>query len=397
MLILFSFLISSIFCSSLPNVSAEGEDDDEWDLAKDVEFADMSAPEINESVNSTRAMKSMRARGHTRLLKFQALNYKFIFEVEDNRYLIKQANVRPLICQKMTAIQKDGTEETINRPLARFLIGSDGASIKGGFSYNNYFYRLQGPDHPLLSETVRKQAMMRNGPSKKDGLVVTRRSLTKKHLHKGKPQKCGTDDLYYNRKKAKSIQKLKALRPSKKPGKVGAQALGSAYPGCPKNPQQISVGIVGDCNYVKIFGGEDKARDEVLTEMNLASGIFLATYNIDIAVSSLDMHKKCDNVDSEDPLAWNVPCKNYPGLDVALNRFSTWRDNHDTSASIVHLVMSSCRFDRLGDFVQLQRDSGPCLAQSGLPPKVLYRQHRRPNLGHFNDGLGAKPLFSHGP
>ena len=83
--------------------------------------------------------------------------------------------------------------------------------------------------------------------------------------------------------------------------------------------------------------GVDKARARIIFEMNIVAGIFLRSFNIDLSLISVDLNEQCDSGDS-----YNVPCKNYPGMDIILNRFSKWRDGQSDEAGIYHLVRLGC-------------------------------------------------------
>lgn len=121
-------------------------------------------------------------------------------------------------------------------------------------------------------------------------------------------------------------------------GKARDKTIKDAKAGCPIKPHQLSVAVVADCNYVKTFGTRKKARENILNDMNMVSGIFSKTYNIDLSINSVELLDKCEKGDS-----FNVPCKDYPGLDTALNRFSKWRDQRNGDAGIYHLV-TSCNY-----------------------------------------------------
>lgn len=120
---------------------------------------------------------------------------------------------------------------------------------------------------------------------------------------------------------------------------------------CPSKPKQLPVALIADCNYVRHMGSVDAAREQLIEEIRKVSEIFLESFNISIALTSLILFAECDGDGLWDsPDSFNIPCHAYPGLEVILNRFSLWRDtglgDEDLpSAAIAHLV-TSCDFSQ---------------------------------------------------
>jgi hypothetical protein len=224
-------------------------------------------------------------------------------------------------------------------------------AVQGGFEYKEHFYQLSGIDYALLDKEIGGKAASRK--SADDAIVVARRALGElTRGPQGQKYRCGTDKLDFNRKQSgsttKSLKGKKDVRGDKEnkgdvhilsvPRKARDEAFTEVTKGCPVKTKQLAVAIVADCNYVKALGGRVKARNNILSDLNLVSGIYLRTFNIDLVVDSVELLDQCDST------GFNVPCKNYPGLDSALNSFSQWRDNRPTDVGIYHLVHNFAHF-----------------------------------------------------
>ena len=188
---------------------------------------------------------------------------------------------------------------------------------------------------------------------------------------------------------------------------------------CPETPRQLPVAIVADCNYVQRMGSAEAARQQLLEEVRLASNAFLEAFNVSIALTSILLFEECDGEGEwEERDCFNIPCKNYPGLDAVLNRFSRWRDHglgdeEMPSAAIVHLVTSCDYSERIGiswvnqvcrtqSFTDSMGDtiSGTSLSvavfpkgqKTGLPTKhwAMMAHGMAHNLGAVHDCVGGE-------
>ena len=212
--------------------------------------------------------------------------------------------------------------------------------VQGGFQYKSDFFKLEPGDRVLLKDAI--------ASDRADGDTLNPVMASKKRIDKmhngphGENYRCGTGDLTFNKRQggaeAKIIKSLNTANIRRMPRKAKDEIIRGANAGCPVKTQQLTVAVVADCNYVNHFGSRKKARQNILNDMNLVSGIFTKTYNIDLSVNSVELLDKCDKGDS-----FNLPCKDYPGLDLALNRFSAWRDGRNGDAGIYHLV-TSCNY-----------------------------------------------------
>lgn len=232
--------------------------------------------------------------------------------------------------------------------MTRNFLNRDGqVKVTGALQYDGNLYKVKPDDHPLLQENIGKKARSRRTKPKKAGTVVIRKEIGKINEHKdGTKYRCGADNLTFNQRQSGStanfFQKMRMKKTGatiENPLKLHSNQV-SPTKGCPVNPSQLTIAIVADCNYVQALGGSTQARDNILSDLNLVSGIFYKSYNIDLTVSSIELLSKCDTKNKE---SFNVPCKNYPGLDVTLNRFSKWRDSRSEEAGIYHLV-TSCNY-----------------------------------------------------
>lgn len=231
------------------------------------------------------------------------------------------------------------------------IFSADDIKITGGFQYDGHMYRLMPGNHVLLTKEVAEKVLEKPRAFERAATIVSKKELGKLNEgSNGEKHRCGVNDLEFNKKQSGSVAKLIKAQVSPEkvkivqvPRKARDQVIKDATAGCPVNPQQLTIAVVADCNYVKALGGRTKARENILNDMNLVAGIYLKTFNIDLSINSVELLDKCEDGDS-----FNVPCKDYPGLDAVLNRFSKWRDGRSNDAGIYHLVTSCNYSDTVG-------------------------------------------------
>lgn len=259
---------------------------------------------------------------------------------------------------------------------------------------------------------MNKKALGRRAIRFSSNTVVTRGVAEELPLGGAKNQAyhCGTDGLRTN-KQASASSSPSLLDEKHKQGHDGTEyslrklsrkmnlktdgtsAKDTTSGECPTHTKQLPLALVADSNYVKKFGVA-RARDALLTEMNIVDGIFLEAFNVGISITSIELLQNYDPKNSFD-----VPCATYPGLHIVLNKFSDWRNSRSSDAGVYHLVLSYVWAQIsliLGHLLQLQSNCRPGLDQPSLPYDIVRRQFCRHYLWHLCICRNPQPLCRYG-
>lgn len=93
--------------------------------------------------------------------------------------------------------------------------------------------------------------------------------------------------------------------------------------GCPKTQQIIYMGVVADCAYTQINGGNANATQNILRNFNTVSLLYKSTFNISLGIVDLQISdQSCPSNDTANP--WNIACGS-TSLNDRLSLFSAWR------------------------------------------------------------------------
>ena len=111
-------------------------------------------------------------------------------------------------------------------------------------------------------------------------------------------------------------------------GNSGAANLKSTIgntQGCPSTRKVALIGVATDCSYTGSFNSSESARENVLTQINSASGVYEKTFNISLGLQNLTVSDP--NCPGSPPTAtpWNIGCGGNSTITDRLNTFSQWR------------------------------------------------------------------------
>lgn len=104
--------------------------------------------------------------------------------------------------------------------------------------------------------------------------------------------------------------------------------------GCPTTRKVALVGVAIDCNYRAKYDSEQAARENVISQINQASGIWEGAFNISLGLAQLTvMNSTCPGSPQQSVL-WNQACS-ASGVDISsrLNYFSAWRGTQSDNYS----------------------------------------------------------------
>lgn len=149
--------------------------------------------------------------------------------------------------------------------------------------------------------------------------------------------RCGHDDLNFN------VNLLGAAKSHAKAFSLAERA----FSGCPSTRKALYMAVVADCNYVQAFKGDVNAvKTSILEIWNIASGIYVKYFNIELGILELNVMSVCSSTSSDTP--WNRACATGYNMDARLNDFSKWRGTQSADAGLWHLLTACSDGDVVG-------------------------------------------------
>ncbi|KAK4507413.1 hypothetical protein PRZ48_001148 [Zasmidium cellare] len=103
--------------------------------------------------------------------------------------------------------------------------------------------------------------------------------------------------------------------------------------GCPTTRKVALVGVATDCTYTNSFNSTQTARENVISQINTASGIWEGAFNISLGLQNLTVSDaNCPGTPAT-ATEWNQACSDSVDIQQRLNLFSAWRGNQRDSNS----------------------------------------------------------------
>ncbi|EME48764.1 hypothetical protein DOTSEDRAFT_67715 [Dothistroma septosporum NZE10] len=111
--------------------------------------------------------------------------------------------------------------------------------------------------------------------------------------------------------------------------------------GCPTTRKVALVGVATDCTYTAAFNSTQTARENVIQQMNTASGIWENAFNISLGLQNLTVSDANCPGTPNSATEWNQACSDSVDIQDRLNLFSAWRGNQkDTNSHWT--LLSTC-------------------------------------------------------
>lgn len=111
--------------------------------------------------------------------------------------------------------------------------------------------------------------------------------------------------------------------------------------GCPSSRLVAMIGVATDCTYTAEFDSIDDTRENIISQINIASQVYEDTFNISLAIRNLTISDASCPASPSNLTRWNVPCSSRIDLSRRLRLFSDWRiENPDDNA--VWTLLSTC-------------------------------------------------------
>ncbi|KAL1916392.1 uncharacterized protein VTP21DRAFT_5583 [Calcarisporiella thermophila] len=113
--------------------------------------------------------------------------------------------------------------------------------------------------------------------------------------------------------------------------------------GCPKSRKILYLGMAADCTYVRTHTNVTEAKRQIITNINIASGVYEKSFNVSLGIILIDLRSTCGTP------AWNQECSDDYTINSRLNDFSMWRGTRgDDGAGLWHLMTKCNTGTRLG-------------------------------------------------
>lgn len=95
--------------------------------------------------------------------------------------------------------------------------------------------------------------------------------------------------------------------------------------GCPSSRLVAMLGIATDCTYTSEFDTIDDARENIISQINIASQVYEDAFNISLAIRNLTISDPSCPSDPPGSRPWNTPCSSMVDMSRRLGLFSDWR------------------------------------------------------------------------
>jgi hypothetical protein len=112
--------------------------------------------------------------------------------------------------------------------------------------------------------------------------------------------------------------------------------------GCPSSRRVALIGIAADCSYTAEFSSMQDARDNIVSQVNIASQLYEDTFNIALAIQNLTISDPSCPSTAPSSMPWNLGCTANGDISDRLSLFTRWRSRlRDDNA--VWSLFSACR------------------------------------------------------
>ncbi|ORX92127.1 zincin [Basidiobolus meristosporus CBS 931.73] len=203
------------------------------------------------------------------------------------------------------------------------------------------------PSHQKWSSTIiYKLSDQKSGPAQNlrkrefgDGRGELSNLLGNRH----KEGTCGTEGLGFN----KNITATKKLSPYAWDDQGDYQRLNKRAPtegtaGCPTSRKVMYMGVAADCAYVAYKKGIEEATKSILSNWNIASGVYESTFNIALGVVKLEVRSEVCPSTPDSTIAWNRGCSDAYNINDRLNDFTRWRGTLGEDGTGLWHLMTKC-------------------------------------------------------
>lgn len=109
--------------------------------------------------------------------------------------------------------------------------------------------------------------------------------------------------------------------------------------GCPTSKMVLPIGIAADCTYIQQHGGTQASLSQILSNVNTASAVYEASFNVQLGVTRVVMAQNCQ---SDPTQPWNQQCSAGYTISQRLSDFSKWRASQTSDKNGIWQLVSNC-------------------------------------------------------
>ncbi|KAJ4174820.1 hypothetical protein NW754_005243 [Fusarium falciforme] len=111
--------------------------------------------------------------------------------------------------------------------------------------------------------------------------------------------------------------------------------------GCPSTRRVAMIGVATDCSYTAEFDSLEDARENIISQINIASQVYEDAFNISLAIRNLTISDSSCPSTGSTTTAWNLPCSSNADISRRLSLFSEWRSQF-SDENAAWSLMSAC-------------------------------------------------------
>ena len=104
------------------------------------------------------------------------------------------------------------------------------------------------------------------------------------------------------------------------------------------------MGVAADCTYTRDLNGTERARNNIISQMNTASSLFESTFNISLGLANLVVTEAQCPTSVQQATPWNQACSQSVDIQDRLNLFSQWR-GQQRDANSHWTLLTTCNTD----------------------------------------------------
>ncbi|KAI8889616.1 zincin [Backusella circina FSU 941] len=210
---------------------------------------------------------------------------------------------------------------------ARILILDDSRSNKFGPVMEGVF-EINGEHYNIKSASNYKLAK-RDGDVSIDyenGMVIYKDSDATLSKRSNEPKLCGFDSLEQTRENI-------LMKPVKQKSILKRSTLTQ---GCPM------IRKAADCTYVRHYGNVGNARNQIISNFNMASALYEETFNISLGLINITIMDPNCPAKTDSVYPWNRPCTPNYSMEDRLSDFSYWRGKIGKDGAGLWHLMTDC-------------------------------------------------------
>ncbi|KAJ9054554.1 hypothetical protein DSO57_1013041 [Entomophthora muscae] len=112
--------------------------------------------------------------------------------------------------------------------------------------------------------------------------------------------------------------------------------------GCSHDNKILYMAVAADCTYVQKHGTVAKAKETIIRNWNIVSGIYKKNFGVQLGIVDIFAPYETCLKDPYENMAWNRACHSGFGLEDRLNNFSMWAERSSHPKDTVWHLVTNC-------------------------------------------------------